>query len=198
MPDRNRHISRPYSTARLDQTPPAPPAGLRRHAGLPGAEPWPRLYSNDGRDGRVQPLEASGKVATMLRWEVKVLYDGQCPVCRREADLLRWLDGGRRRLLLEDISDPQFDPARYGLTMDQVMGQIHGVLRNGRLVKGMEVFRQAYDAVGLGWLLAPTNWPVLRPLSDTAYAWFARNRLRLTGRLGECPTGRCRVPPGGT
>ena len=29
---------------------------------------------------------------------------------------------------------------------------------------GMAVFRLAYRAVGLGWLVAPTGWPLLRPL----------------------------------
>lgn len=130
----------------------------------------------------------------MNRWEIKVFYDGACPLCRREADLLRWLDGGRGKVLLEDISSPEFDASRYGVTRDQLMGQIHGLLSTGRLVKGMAVFRRAYDAVGWGWLLAPTNWPILRRCFDAGYEWFARNRLRLTGRLGHCHTGGCRPP----
>ena len=89
---------------------------------------------------------------------------------------------GRNRLVTEDITAAGFDPNQYGVTMQELMGQIHGVLPDGSLVKGMEVIRRAYDAVGLGWLLAPTNWPVLKSISDAAYAWFARNRLRLTGR----------------
>ena len=130
----------------------------------------------------------------MDRWELKVLYDGQCPLCRKEADLLRWLDGGRRRLLLEDLSSPDFEASKYGATIEQLMDQIHGVLPSGRLVKGMAVFRRAYDAVGLGWLLAPTNWPILRGFFDAGYEWFARNRLWLTGRFGGCHGGRCHAP----
>jgi predicted DCC family thiol-disulfide oxidoreductase YuxK len=65
---------------------------------------------------------------------------------------------------------------------------------DGSLVRGMEVFRRAYDAVGLGWLLAPTRWPILRSIFDAGYSWFARNRLRLTGRTGTCDSGRCRIP----
>jgi predicted DCC family thiol-disulfide oxidoreductase YuxK len=126
-----------------------------------------------------------------------VLIDGGCPLCRREADLLRRLDRGRGRLALEDIAAPGFDPGRYGVTMDALMGTIHGVLPGGGLVTGPEVFRRAYSAVGWGWLTAPTGWPVLRPLTDRAYAWFARHRLRLTGRQG-CEGGACRVAaPGG-
>ena len=107
--------------------------------------------------------------------------------------MLRWLDGGRRRLLLEDISSQEFDPGRYGATLDQLISQIHGMVPSGRLVKGMEVFRRAYEAVGLGWLLAPTNWPILRHFFDAGYEWLARNRLWLTGRWTHCHVGRCSV-----
>ena len=121
----------------------------------------------------------------------RILFDGECPLCRGEADLLRRLDRGRGRLILEDISGPCFDPARYGRTLSELMAQIHGVLPGGRLVTGMAVFRRAYSAVGLPWLTAPTGWPILRRLADTVYASFARNRLFLTGRRRACDTA-CR------
>jgi predicted DCC family thiol-disulfide oxidoreductase YuxK len=130
----------------------------------------------------------------MMRWRFKILIDGECPLCRSEGEFLRWLDGGRRRLIIEDIAAPGFDPRRYGLTAEQVMGQIHGVLPHGKIVKGMEVFRQAYAAVGWGWMLAPTAWPGVRTVADAAYRWFARNRLRITRRAEACATGRCRLP----
>jgi len=57
----------------------------------------------------------------------------------------------------------------------------------------MEVFRRAYGAVGLGWLLAPSRWPLLGRLFDAAYRWFARNRLRWTGRQAACAAGHCDV-----
>ncbi len=126
----------------------------------------------------------------MSGWEIKVLIDGACPLCRREAELWRRLDAGRGRIALEDISAPSFDPAAYGLTRAQVMAEIHGLLPGGTLVRGMEVFRRAYRAVGWGWLAAPTGWPVLRTLFDRAYCWFARNRLRFT-RGGRVCDARC-------
>jgi predicted DCC family thiol-disulfide oxidoreductase YuxK len=121
-----------------------------------------------------------------------LLVDGECPLCRREAALLRRLDRGRGGLFLEDISEPGFDPARYARTMPELMGTIHGVLPDGSLVTGLEAFRRAYGAVGMGWLLAPTGWPLIRPIADAAYRLFARHRLGLTGRAG-CDAGRCGV-----
>jgi predicted DCC family thiol-disulfide oxidoreductase YuxK len=122
---------------------------------------------------------------------ITILIDGQCPLCRREASFLERLDRGRHRLGIADITDPAFEAGRYGLSDAAVMDSIHGILPDGRVIRGMEVFRRAYRAVGFGWLLAPTGWPVLRPLFDRLYAWFARNRLRLTGRNIACADGRC-------
>lgn len=124
-------------------------------------------------------------------WQVRVLFDGECPLCAREIRALARLDRGRGRIDFEDISAPDFDPARYGLGQADVMARIHGVLPDGTPIEGVEVFRRAYAAVGLGWLLAPTRWPVLRGLADRAYRLFARNRLRLTGRSEACDSSRC-------
>jgi len=122
-----------------------------------------------------------------------ILIDGDCPLCRHEAALLRRLDRGRGRLELVDITGPGFDPAALGVTMGAVMGSIHGVMPDGRLVTGVEVFRRAYGAVGWGWLWAPTGWRVVRPLADRVYEWFARRRLAMTGRRMVCEGGTCRV-----
>lgn len=114
-------------------------------------------------------------------WDIKVLFDGECPLCRRE---IAFLEGRNRRgrLALEDIAAPGFDPSAYGLDAADVMGRINGVLPDGRVVEGMEVFRRAYAAVGLGWLLAPSRLPGLGRMYDAGYRVFARNRLRWTGR----------------
>lgn len=124
-------------------------------------------------------------------WQIKVLFDGDCPLCRREIRFLRRIDDGRGRIAFEDIADPAFDPGRYGTDLDTLMARIHGVLPDGALIEGVEVFRRAYGAVGLGWLVAPTRWPGLRRLAEAAYRAFARNRLRLTGRSDACHGRAC-------
>jgi hypothetical protein len=47
----------------------------------------------------------------MRDWQFGVLIDDDRPLCRREADFLRWLDGNRARLCIEDTAAPGFDPA---------------------------------------------------------------------------------------
>ena len=125
--------------------------------------------------------------------EITFLHDGACPLCAREVAMLRRLDRGRGRLAFDDIAAPGFDASRYHSTQSDLMARIHGVLPDGTLIEGVEVFRRAYSAVGLGWLVAPTRWPLLRPLADAGYRWFARNRLRLAGRNETCTAERCAV-----
>ena len=124
--------------------------------------------------------------------EFVLLYDGDCPLCEREVGLMRWLNRAGR-LGLVDIASPGFVAASLGLDHDALMGEIHGIERDGRIVRGFEVFRLAYRAVGLGWLLAPTRLPGVGWLFEEAYSFFARHRLWLTGRADECPTSRRRT-----
>ena len=127
----------------------------------------------------------------MVAWRLKLLYDGECPICRREVDRLKRRDT-EGRLALEDISALGFDPARYGLTREEVEGSLHGILPDGRILRGMEAVRAAYRAAGLGWLAAPTSLPGIRQVADLGYRVFARNRLRISRWLGRgCAKGTC-------
>jgi predicted DCC family thiol-disulfide oxidoreductase YuxK len=132
-------------------------------------------------------------LAAAPAWTFKLLYDGACPLCLREVRFLqrRNHDG---RLAFEDITAPGFDAAAYGATDEELMGVMHGVFPDGRVVRRVAAFREAYRAVGLGWLLAPTGWPGLRWIADRAYGAFARNRIRIGRLFGrECPDDACAV-----
>ncbi len=117
-------------------------------------------------------------------FDIKVLYDGDCPLCKREMAWLMRRDK-QHRVAFEDIASSGFDPAPYGRTHKDVMDRIHGQLPDGTVIEGVEVFRHVYKAVGLGWMLAWTRLPIARQLTDFAYKIFAKNRLRVTGRSGK-------------
>src|SRR4026209_2956895 len=108
----------------------------------------------------------------MSDWRFKLLYDGECPFCIRE---VRWLQRRDRdhRLAFEDISSPQFDPSQFGMTRRELVDFIHGAFPDGRIVRGVEVFRQVCRAIGLGWLVAPPGWAVLSRIFDGLYRLFA-------------------------
>lgn len=104
-----------------------------------------------------------------------LLYDGACPVCNLEMDNLKARNtAGLLRFV--NIAEPLFDPTPYGVGLPAMNALIHAARPDGSLVVGVEVFRLAYSAVGLGHLTAATGWPILKPLVDAAYAVFARNR----------------------
>ena len=125
--------------------------------------------------------------------QVKLLYDGQCPICRREIEWLKRRDRGDR-LVTEDISAPTFRAEDYGLSQEAVMGVIHGILPDGRIVRRVEALCEAYRAVGLGWLVTPLSWPIVGWLADRAYGVFARNRMALGRLWGRDCQGSCKTP----
>lgn len=129
----------------------------------------------------------------MPPWQLKLLYDGECPFCSREVEWLKRRDRAGH-LATEDIAAPDFDPGRYGLARDDVTSVLHGVKPDGSIVKGMDAVREAYRAVGLGWVLWPTRLPLLSGLSNWLYRLFARHRVRWERLLGRgCKHGRCDV-----
>lgn len=88
-------------------------------------------------------------------------------------------------LIFQDIHDPGFSPESIGKTAEDLMARIHGSLDGGEVFSGVQVFREAYRRVGLGWWLAPTGWPILRLIFDWGYRVFARNRLLISRLFGE-------------
>ena len=120
---------------------------------------------------------------------VEVFHDGACPLCAREMRWLRRLDR-RGRIRFTDIADVSFEPASIGLPFDALMARIHGRLPDGRVIEGVEVFRQLYAAAGYPRLAALSRVPGISHLLDAGYWLFAKNRLRLTGR---CLDQQCAV-----
>lgn len=120
-------------------------------------------------------------------YPLTLLYDAACPVCSLEMDHLRARDGAGR-LVFVDIAAPGFDPLPYGVALAELHAEIHAQRPDGSLLRGIEVLRLAYAAVGLGWVLRPTAWAPLRPAFDLAYRLFARHRMAISGALGPAIT----------
>lgn len=122
-----------------------------------------------------------------------LLFDSECPFCRLE---VQWLQRRDRhgRLGAIDIAAPGFDPSRFGLTRERVHARLHGVTATGEVIEGMAAIRAAWRAAGLGWVMAPTAWPVLRWFADAGYWLFARYRVPLGRLFGRrCAGDRCQV-----
>ena len=116
-------------------------------------------------------------------WEIKLLYDGECPLCLREVNFLQKRDAGRGKVAFVDIAADDYNPEENaGIDFETAMGRIHGILPDGTVIKNVEVFRRVYEALGMGWVYAVTKLPVLGALANFIYGIWADLRLRLTGR----------------
>lgn len=116
-------------------------------------------------------------------WKIKLLYDSECPLCMREVNFLRKKDNGRGLVAFTDIAADDYRPENNGdIDFATAMGRIHAVLPNGVVIKNVEVFRQVYAALGMGWIYAPTGWPIIGLLVDWVYGIWADWRLAVTGR----------------
>jgi len=116
-------------------------------------------------------------------WKIKLLYDGECPLCLREVSFLQKQDAGRGLVAFVDIAAENYNPEENGgISFATAMGRIHAVLADGTILQNVEVFRQVYDILGIGWIYAATKWPVIGFLVDIIYEIWASWRLTLTGR----------------
>ena len=144
-------------------------------------------------------------------YPLTLLYDAACPVCSLEMDHLRERDT-QSRLAFIDIAAPGFDAGHYGTTLAALDAQIHALRPDGTRLIGLPALREAYEAVGLGWVLRPTAWGLLAPLADAGYRLFARHRRpisraaaplisalrhwrahRTVQRMAQCQAGACKV-----
>lgn len=140
-------------------------------------------------------------------WQIKLLYDGACPLCLREVNFLRKRDAGRGLVAFVDIADLDYAPENNGnIDFETAMGSIHALLPNGTVMVGVPVFRKVYEVLGMGWVYAITKLPIIGPIADFIYDIWANWRLKLTGRADlatiiaerqqqlACSTDRCQVP----
>lgn len=141
-------------------------------------------------------------------YPLTLLYDAACPVCSLEMDHLRARDTAGR-LAFVDIAAPGFDATAYCTTHTALDAEIHGIWADGSVSKGMATLRAAYAAVGLGWVLRPTELAPVRPVFDLAYRVFARYRRpisrvaaplidavrarRTLARMARCRGGACDI-----
>ena len=127
--------------------------------------------------------------------ELTLLFDGGCPLCVREVRFLQRRDR-QARLGFVDIDASEYDAAAYAdISYRSAMGRIHAITGSGEVLRDVAVFREAYRLIGLGWLYAPTSWPLIGSVVDWIYGIWAARRLQITGRadLETLCQGRCNL-----
>lgn len=131
------------------------------------------------------------------QWPLTLYFDGECPLCAREVQLLR-KHADEARLLLVDISGDEFDAAALGFTVEDMQASLHACFADGRWVTGLDATLWSWRAAGLGAWAAPLTWRPMRPLFEMGYRVFCRLRPHLAwlphpdGSL-RCRNNRCTV-----
>ncbi len=124
--------------------------------------------------------------------KLTTFYDGTCPLCAKEIASLAVYDNDKQIRAVDIYSEsfseyPHIDPQKANTIL-------HALDEKGELILGLDVTHRAWQLVGRGWLYAPLRWPLIKPVADRGYLYFAKNRYRfsfwLTGQ-SRCDSGTC-------
>ncbi len=110
-----------------------------------------------------------------------VLYDGACPLCRREIGLYRGLKPLRpdAPVCFADVNDAT-SPLPPGTTRAQLLARFHVRSRDGRLLSGARAFLALWaELPGWRWLARLGRLPGVASLMEITYRLFLRGRPML-------------------
>ena len=110
------------------------------------------------------------------------LFDGGCPLCVRETNFLKSKDE-LNKIDFVDINNVDYNPILFrDISYADAMSNLHGILENGNIIKGLDVLAYSYELIGLGWVYYPLKIEFLAPVLRLFYKYWAKYRLKITGR----------------
>jgi predicted DCC family thiol-disulfide oxidoreductase YuxK len=111
---------------------------------------------------------------------LRVLYDGECGLCRAQALWLRRLDW-RCRLRWEDFhASAAQGTCPAGLAREALEQSLHVVAADGRVLRGFLALRRLARCLPALWPFVPLLYlPGAASLGEPLYRLVARNRHRL-------------------
>ncbi len=115
-----------------------------------------------------------------------VFYDGACPLCRREMNHYKKLAAKQdSRIDWIDISKSQVELKAQGIQYEDAMKLIHIRDQSGVHQVGVEAIFTLWDKLPFYRILSRVlrHSTFLHPLLENAYAFFAKHRMKITGRL---------------
>ena len=128
-----------------------------------------------------------------MKNKLTFLFDGACPLCKRETNFLKSKDI-LNKIRFVDISSQDYKPTSFsGISYSEAMSNLHGILANGDVIKGLDVLALSYELIGLGWIYYPLKIKFLSPVLRFVYRYWAKYRLKITGRLNidKLCTSKC-------
>ena len=125
--------------------------------------------------------------------QLVVLFDGECPLCRRTVRRIRALDWRHRLRFVDATHAEARERIAPGLTEAAVLVQMYVVDERGARYAGFEAALQIARVVPLMWPLGIIGrLPGIRALGHLVYRTIAANRVR----RGRCTDDLCEPAPG--
>ena len=129
-----------------------------------------------------------------MNYKLTFLYDGDCPLCLRETNFLKSKDT-KKFIKFVDISINYIPENYQNISYEKAMANLHGIIGSGEIIFGVDVLAYSYELVGLGWIYFPTKLPIISDFMRFLYKYWAKYRLRFTGRdnLEKICESKCNI-----
>ena len=133
----------------------------------------------------VEPIDTDPNMPTSPKTEptkaspaLTVLYDGACPLCKREIGVYRNLRSDTP-VCFADVSDASVS-LPSGTTRQQLLARFHVQLESGEILSGAQAFLALWSVMpGWRWLALAGRVPGVAWLLERTYRLFLRVRPRL-------------------
>ena len=90
-----------------------------------------------------------------MKNKLTFLFDGGCPLCLRETNFLKKRDT-LNQISFIDINSKDYDRSLFNdISYSEAMSNLHGIIENGEIIRGLDVLAYSYELVGLGWVYYP-------------------------------------------
>jgi predicted DCC family thiol-disulfide oxidoreductase YuxK len=100
-------------------------------------------------------------------------YDGRCPLCMKEMARLDQLKSEELQLAdIHELEDPSLPDK------DTLLRNLHLRTTNGEILIGVDANVAAWDFTPHGRWFQWLRWPLLRPVTDRVYRYWAEWRYR--------------------
>jgi len=128
-----------------------------------------------------------------MKNKLTFFFDGGCPLCLRETNFLKI------RVILNqfafiDINSKEYDQSLFNeISYSEAMSNLHGIIENGEIIRGLDVLAYSYELVGLGWDYYPLKIKRLSQVERLVYRYWAKYRIKIKGRsdIEKLCTSQC-------
>lgn len=107
--------------------------------------------------------------------ELRIFYDGNCPLCSAEMRQLKARDPNNL-IALEDLNASDFSERFSHIDKDYANTILHGETAKGEVLLGLDVTCKAWALTGTRAWIQLLRLPVIKTVADWTYLRFAKHR----------------------